>query len=119
MSNETTTTTETTDVTTIKAYVPHGAGETEPLSNGETVLETLKSRACDHYGGFTAYEASGGWMGPNGVVEEPVTVLEILVPESANVEPETFAKVNARWMFRATDEQMVMFKCGNETVVVQ
>jgi hypothetical protein len=107
------------NTTTIRAYVPNTAGEVEPDRSGRTVLETLKRRAAEAYGGFTTYAATGGWQNSDGqLVEENVTVLEVTADANADVEPETWAEVNARWLFDMTAESEVRAEVGESVVTV-
>lgn len=56
---------------TAKLYLPKTA------DNYTAVLESVKRRVSDAYGGFTAYDGSGGWVDGSGeLVEEPVTIVE-------------------------------------------
>jgi len=112
--------TEIQDVTAVRFYLPDAAGNIEPDGTAETVLETLKKRSAEHFGGYTEYSnCSGGWLGKDGIVEENVTVLEVLVNDDSDIGAETFAKVNARWILRETNENTVLAKVGKQTVVVE
>ena len=47
---------------------------------------------ADIAGGFTATQATGGWIGPDGsLVVEPVTVFDISCPSPADNTPESLA----------------------------
>lgn len=103
----------------LKLYIPEAAAETADVAD-KTVLDVLKGRAADHYGGFTTYQAMGGWKNGNGdLIEEKVTILEVVIGENPDVEPETFGKVNARWILTATDETAVMFTADGEKSMVE
>lgn len=93
----------------LKLYVPTDVADTRDVAN-KTVLTVLKERAADHYDGFTTYDATGGWVdGDGNLIEEKVTVLEIVIDESAELDAKHYGKVNARWITYATDETAVMY----------
>jgi len=102
-----------------KLYVPTDAFETDDVAN-KTVGDVLCERAADHYGGFTTYDGRGGWLDGNGnLVSEKVVVLEVVADENADVNLETFGKVNARWIRAATDETVVMFTIDGDKYMVE
>jgi len=112
--------TKVEEVTNVRFFVPKAAAETAVDVRGDTVIETLKRRAADAYGGFTTYDGRGGWVNPSDtVVHEKVIILETMVANTADIQAETFAKVNARWIKRATDEQMVMVELDGRRVIVE
>jgi hypothetical protein len=39
-------------------------------------LEHAQQRLCDRFGGFTSYDARGGWHNGEEIEKEPVTVVE-------------------------------------------
>lgn len=66
------------DVTTAKLYVPKEA------SNYDSVIQTVKRWMAEDYGGYSAYGAAGGWLYDGEIIEEPVTVLEIVTASTAD-----------------------------------
>lgn len=101
---------------TIRFYLPKNAAST-PDVNDSTVADVIKSRSAREYGGYTVFEASGGWLNNGGrTVKESVKVIEVRAAVTADIEPMTFAKVNARYIYRATDESMVMATVDNKTI---
>lgn len=66
---------------TAKLYLPKTA------DNYTATLESVKRRVSDAYGGYTAYDGSGGWVDDTGnLVEEPVTIVETSAREEAFVD---------------------------------
>jgi hypothetical protein len=113
-------TTEISENRTIRFYIPEQAAHAPDVADND-LIDVIKQRSASEYGGYTTFEGSGGWL-PDGsaeTVEEPVTVVEVVADANADVEPLMFAKVNARYIHRATDEQMVMATVDNQTVVVE
>jgi len=113
-------TTEISENRTIRFYIPEQAAHTPDVGDLE-VIDVIKQRSANEYGGYTTFEGAGGWLSEEsyGTVEEPVTVVEVVADANAAVKPLMFAKVNARYIHRVTDEQMVMATVDNQTVVVE
>ena len=102
-----------TETNTIKVYVPKAAAETT-YHGDVTMMEKLKKRVSTKFGGFTEYQASGGWVNDKGeLIEENVFVLEVTTRERER-KCEVFAKANASWLARNTNEDTVMVMVNNE-----
>jgi hypothetical protein len=101
----------------IRFYVPTEAAETNHRI-GETVMEHLKLQASKKFGGYTEYEAYGGWNSGDELVEEKVKVLEVIANRDSH-NPEIFAKANGRFIFRNTDESVVMVMLNNERFQIE
>lgn len=103
-----------TEFTRVKFYVPEQAGN-KTWSPEHTMLESLKENAADTFGGYTEYEATGGWI-PNGedqVEEENVVVLEILSKEAKST-TDGWVHANANWLKSHTDEDVILATVGDE-----
>lgn len=67
-------------MTVAKLYLPKEA------DNYDKALELTKRRMCDIGGGYTTYDGHGGWRTDDGeLIEEPVTVLEVVENEGRDV----------------------------------
>jgi hypothetical protein len=65
----------------------------------------VKKRAAEEFGGFTMFEASGGWVNERGeLIEETVDVLEIAGAD------ETFVRSTAEWLSNRSNETEVMWE---------
>lgn len=64
-------------MTTAKIYVPDAVDD--------STHQYVKSWLAEEFGGYTAYDAQGGWRNDDGdLVEESVTVYEIVAPSTAD-----------------------------------
>jgi len=113
-------TTEISKNRTIRFYIPEQAAHAPDVADND-LIDVIKQRSASEYGGYTTFEGTGGWLpdARSNVVEEPVTVVEVVADADAAVEPLVFAKVNARYILNATDEQMVMATVNNQTITVE
>lgn len=103
---------------TVRFYLPEAAAETETVANN-TVLEVLKKRAAEAYGGYTTYPTTGGWVDETGELqEESGLVLETHARYDADIGPETFARVNTRYIFDETDESTALAATDDKLITV-
>lgn len=58
-------------------YIPKEAGEVR-VSDNMTVLEGVLGLTRAYFGGYTTYQADGGWEGPDGTYKEPTIVIETI-----------------------------------------
>lgn len=90
-------TTTLTGTTMIRIYIPTAVEA--------KVSDAVKKRAADAFGGFTTFDASGGWTDDDGnLITEQVEVIEV---ENAS---ENWAKSTASWVAKKTDETEVMWQ---------
>lgn len=102
-----------TEFTRVKIYVPEQAGN-KTWNPDHTMLSKLKEMAADKFGGFTEYEAKGGWLNSSDeLVEENVRVIEILSKETESL-TEGWAKSEANWLKAHTDEEVILITVGGE-----
>lgn len=89
---------------TAKLYLPKTA------DNYVETVNTVKRRMADAFGGYTAYDAEGGWVDDEGeTVTEPVTVLETAAtPDVAAADMAFAMRVLARDVKTATGEDTIM-----------
>jgi hypothetical protein len=84
-----------------------------PTEMDSQEVNTAKRLASEHWGGFTATEASGGWKAPDGsVVTEPVEVLTIVADDSHEEDettPKQWAQTVAKCLARNTAQEEVMW----------
>jgi hypothetical protein len=59
-------------------FIPYKDNKNEDLPEEirTAFIKEIKLRCCEVNDGFTVYEGQGGWLGENGIIEEPVTILE-------------------------------------------
>jgi hypothetical protein len=87
-----------------KIYLPKNAAESK-YRIGESIGKKLRKRFADEFGGYTKYEAKGGWQNDkNELIEETVFVYEVI----SNNPEDIFIKANCRWLLRNTDEKMIL-----------
>ena len=106
------------EVDRIKLYIPKGAYET--MNNGyETIGEIITQRASNEYGGYTKYQAKGGWMDDkNNMISENVIVIEILASKDSDINAKAWLNVNLRTIKKASNEYEVMGTVNNTMVTV-
>lgn len=93
-------------MTTAKIYVPAAVGD--------AVHEKVQRKMADKYGGFTAYDARGGWVDGDGeLVKEETKVYEVVAPSTADGgELYTFMLSLARDVKELTEESAVLAYVG-------
>jgi hypothetical protein len=62
----------------ISLYIPTKGADGRDLVAWKrfSVLKKMKQEMCDHFGGYTAYEAEGGWKSGKTYVYEDITVIQ-------------------------------------------
>ena len=73
------------------------------------VLKKIKRLMCDQFGGYTAYDAEGGWKSGNTYIYEDITVIKCFY-KSTGTEALQFVKVLAEYVKK---------KLGQEAVTVE
>lgn len=100
-------------MTRISVYLPKEA------SGYADASENIETRMCDAFGGFTAYDARGGWKAPDGdIVREPVTVYESFTDMKAHQAYQA-AQAAAHAVATLTDETAVMYTVDGECHMVE
>lgn len=112
------TVTNVEDFTTVRFFIPKAAAKTKVNTKGDTLLENLKKRVSKA-GGFTAWHGKGGWTHGTELIEENVTVGQVNVRESDDLDAYTLARVNAHWIHDQSDEEMVLVECGGQLIEVK
>jgi hypothetical protein len=91
-------------MTHYKIYLPKTAAK-KRYTKHESVGKKLRKRFANEFGGYTKYQAKGGWQNDkNELIEETVFVYEVI----SNNPEDVFIKANCRWLLRNTDEKMIL-----------
>jgi hypothetical protein len=91
----------------------------KPMDSYQACLEHAQQQLCDRYGGFTSYDARGGWHNGDEIEQEPVTVVEAYAdvsPENAVIYMDSVVEYIAGR--NGYDESQIMFTVDNEMYVV-
>lgn len=80
----------------------------------QEVLDLIKGHMSRRYGGYTTYQATGGWENDEGqLIEEPVIVVESYSDSSVSLVSMEMHEL-AEVVKRATDEDAVMYTVDND-----
>jgi hypothetical protein len=91
----------------------------KPMSGYDGCLEHAQERIADTCGGFTMYDATGGWVEDGCVVEEDVTVIEGYCDKShANAVIWLDGIVEYIMGWNLYNESAIMFTVGNDQYLV-
>jgi hypothetical protein len=89
-------------MTTAKMYIPTAVGE--------DMIESIKMSAALEFGGYTIYDATGGWVNEDAeLIEEPVKVLEVVTDDDNMVLLTDRMEAFAKRIIDKTDEDMVLY----------
>lgn len=95
-------------MTQVKVYLPKEA------DNYDGVLAYTQMRFANCFGGFTTYDATGGWVDSNGdTVTEPVTVIESYNDRSIQTVKELMEHISLR-IFVRTNEDAIAYTIDNK-----
>ena len=82
------------------------------LDKSGTVVSAVKERLSREYGGFTAYDANGGWINDDGeLVEDNITVVESV----GDIRKDTVEDI-CRSVKRILNEDSVMWEVHDTNV---
>ena len=100
-------------INTVNAY----ADRVDPAlfeDAGEHRLDMVKRQIARAFGGFTAYDAAGGWVDDDGnLIQEPVTVVESYVTEDIPEAKDAVRNI-ARGVMVALCQDAAMYTLDNE-----
>lgn len=68
-------------------YLPKAAGDKIIEGGSLSIKNGVKGLVSSYFGGYTMYEAEGGWEGPKGFIKEPVYVIETVTHRSEAEQP--------------------------------
>lgn len=90
-------------------------------NNGESlepVISQVKMNLCQLFGGFTAFQAEGGWISDEGkLYQEPVTVLVSAVAEDKADEAKLIISI-ARNVMELTDQLAVFVSINGQAQII-
>jgi hypothetical protein len=83
------------------------------------VHANLRRTLCERFGGFTAQSVFGGWLAPNGTLdEEPGTAYDVAVPEG-DASCEGFLRTLARNVgAQAAQQAMYLRHASGEVEII-
>lgn len=100
----------------LKLYVPKGAEADRGTDNPH---EFARIAFGNYWGGWTEYDARGGWIDGNGEpVREPVTVFECVTDgEHADTDKELLKALARRVLERTTEDAVLAVHDGEKIMV--
>jgi hypothetical protein len=92
----------------ISLYIPTKGADGRDLVAWKrfSVLKKIKQEMCDHFGGYTAYEAEGGWKSGKTYVYEDITVIQSFY-RGPGAEALQFVKVLAGYVKKKLAQEAV------------
>ena len=85
-------------------------------SDNASVIESSIASLCGLYGGVTAYDATGYWMGAEKLYRDQVTVLVSAATKDATADA---VREIAQMVLDVTDQEAVYFAVGDQAEILE